>query len=93
MAEIDDERSKKIAKVIARAWADDEYKKKLKTEPEATLRRAGIKVPSGVKVKVHENTGKVFHWVLPAKPAGVAKKDLESAAARKRLHIDACCSG
>jgi hypothetical protein len=93
MAENDDERSKKIAKVIARAWTDDEFKKKLKTEPETTLRKAGIKVPSGMKVKVHENSGKVIHWVLPAKPAGVAKKDLASVASRKRLHIDACCSG
>ena len=88
----DDERSKKIAKVIARAWTDDEYKKKLKKEPDATLRKAGLKVPAGVKVKVHENSAKVHHFVLPAKPAGVATKDLPQAAASRRPNMDACCS-
>ena len=93
MAATDDDRAKKIAKVIAKAWTDDDFKKKLKKDPATVLRKAGIKVPSGVKVKVHENSAKTHHWVLPAKPVGVAAKELAESAQRPPAHIDACCSG
>ncbi len=65
---------KKIAKVIAKAWLDPEYKKRLKKDPEAVLDEAGVKV-SG-KVRVLEDKEDVHHLVIPEKPARAKDKDL-----------------
>ena len=32
------------------------------------MRQAGVSIPAGVTVKVVENTGTHFHFVLPARP-------------------------
>jgi Nitrile hydratase, alpha chain len=56
--------------IVARAWADDKFKKRLLTDRAAVLKENGIDVPAGVAVKVVENTAKVCYLTLPAKPSG-----------------------
>jgi Nitrile hydratase, alpha chain len=63
-------------KVIAKAWRDPSFKAKLIADPQGTLRQAGVSIPAGVTVKVVENTGTQFHFVLPAMPSG-ALSDVE----------------
>jgi hypothetical protein len=55
--------------VVARAWSDEGFKRRLLAEPGAVLREQGMDVPSGVEVRVVENTGRVAHLVLPPRPA------------------------
>ena len=69
MADQEQDKASAYGKLIARAWRDPSFKAKLLADPEATLRQAGVSIPAGVTVKVVEDTGTHFHFVLPAKPS------------------------
>jgi hypothetical protein len=56
------------SQLVARAWSDPAFKAKLLADPAAVLKENGIALPAGVTVKVVENTDKVVHLMLPAKP-------------------------
>lgn len=56
--------------LVAKAWADDELKQRLLAEPSAVLEEHGIEVPSGIELRVVEDTDEIYHLVLPASPAG-----------------------
>ena len=60
---------KAYAQVIAKAWADEEFKSRLLAEPAKVLREQGIAVPEGVEVRIVENTDKLVHFALPAPPS------------------------
>ena len=62
------EHRRKMAKVIAKAWSDDAFKKDLLSNPRAVLEENGITVPQGLQVKVMEQTEKLMYIVLPFKP-------------------------
>jgi PKHD-type hydroxylase/SM-20-related protein len=53
---------------VARAWADDAFKRRLLAEPAAALRETGLDVPPGAYVRVVEDTDRVLHLTLPQKP-------------------------
>lgn len=55
-------------RIIAKSWRDEAYRRRLLRNPRAVLHEEGVRVPAGVKVKVVQNTGRVFHFLLPAKP-------------------------
>ena len=59
---------KKWAVCVAKAWADEDYKQRLITDPAAVLKEEGISVPEKMKVKVVENTNDTTHIVLPLAP-------------------------
>ncbi len=69
------EQSRLWAKVVAKAWADETYKKKLISDPVAVLKAEGIEVPQGAQLKVMEDTAALRHLVLPAMPAEAASLD------------------
>ena len=53
------------ARVVARAWADPEYKALLLSDPEAALGRLGYSLPETTpKLDVVENTEEVHHLVV-----------------------------
>lgn len=56
--------------VIAKAWTDDQYKRRLIDDPNAVLQSAGLPLPQGVHFVVVENEPDRVHLVLPAKPSG-----------------------
>jgi len=62
------EQSKKMAKVIARAWSDESFKERFLAEPRKVLAECEIYLPAGVEVNVVEQTDKVMYVVLPLKP-------------------------
>jgi hypothetical protein len=64
------------AQVIAKALADEDVKSQLLANPAAVLKAEGIDVPPGLEIKVLENTEKVFHLVLPAKPTEFTDDEL-----------------
>ena len=68
MAELNAQQ-KQMAKIIAKAWADDEYKQRFISDPAAVLREEGADVPDGVIFKVLEAKENESWLILPPKPA------------------------
>lgn len=64
-----EEMEKKTGQLIAKAWADEGFKKRLIANPTEVYKEFGFDVPKEVAVKVVENTDKIFHFVLPPKPS------------------------
>ena len=81
MADKEQDKASAYGKIIAKAWRDPSFKAKLLADPQGTLRQAGVSIPAGMTVKVVENTGTHFHFVLPAKPSGaLSDEELDRAA-------------
>jgi hypothetical protein len=55
-------------RVIAKAWADEDFKSALLADPRAALRTQGIEIPEGITVRVVENSDNVINLVLPKAP-------------------------
>jgi hypothetical protein len=66
----DQESTDKWARLVAKAWTDDKLRQRLTTDPKAVLKEHGLDVPSGMDVRVVENSDKVTYLTLPPKPAG-----------------------
>lgn len=80
------EHSKKVAKVLAKAWLDPAAMKRLRSDPKTVLKEAGIHAHG--EVRIHEDTKDVSHFVIPARPAGVKDEDLKDPS----MHPDLCCT-
>jgi hypothetical protein len=77
-----EEQAKKMGQLTAKAWADANFKKKLVSDPAATLKAEGVdlKLPAGVSLRAVENTEKVFYVVIPARPTDLSDEELEKVA-------------
>ncbi len=77
-----DEWQRMWAKIVAQAWADGDFKARLLADPAAVLREAGVEVPPGVSLQVHESTADTVYLVLPASPpaGGVEEGELRVSA-------------
>ena len=75
-----EEQGKKMSQLIAKCWADEGFKRKLLADPAATLKAEGVELPAGLSIKALENTDKVFHLVIPAKPTDLSDEDLDKVA-------------
>ena len=71
-----EEQGKKISQLIAKCWTDEGFKQKVLADPAATLRAEGLELPAGLSYVAHENTEKVVHLVIPAKPSDLSDEDL-----------------
>lgn len=67
-------------KVVARAWSDVAFKKRLLSNPVKVLKENGIQSPPDVTVKVVEDSAKVIHLILPNKPAELSDEELDQVA-------------
>ncbi len=70
-----DEFQKAYGKLVAKAWADEDFKAKLLADPMTVLKENEIAVPGGVDVKVVENTDTTVHLILPPAPSYDALSD------------------
>ncbi len=71
-------------KIIAKAWKDPAFKKKLLSNPGDALKEMGVNIPANANVKVVENTPNSYTFVLPASPANIkslSEAELETVAA------------
>ncbi len=59
---------KAYGKIVAKAWADEAFKKRFISNPKSVLKENGIDVPEGVEFKVMESTSKLIYLVLPQAP-------------------------
>jgi hypothetical protein len=56
--------------IVARAWRDEAFRRRLLAQPAAVLAEHGLEVPPGLQVRVLEDTDQVIHLTLPRQPAG-----------------------
>ena len=56
--------------IVARAWADADFKSRLLSNPDAVMREHGLEPPAGAEIRVIEDSEGVRHFVLPASPSG-----------------------
>ena len=63
--EIQSEWGQKWGQIVSQASTDAAFKKRLMSDPKAILKEHGLELPSGVDVKIVENTDKLFHLTLP----------------------------
>ena len=66
--------------IVAKAWQDDAFKKRLVSNPSAALKEEGLEVPSGVQIRIVENTDTLVYLTLPARPLDGEISDDELAA-------------
>ena len=73
---------KKVAQITAKAWMDAAFKQRLLSEPAIVLKEYGLEMPSGVKIKVVEDTETLMHLSLPPRPTDqeLSEEDLASVA-------------
>ena len=88
-----EEQGKKISQLIARCWADEGFKQKVLADPAATLRAEGLELPADLSYVAHENTEKVFHLVIPAKPTDLSDEDLDHVAGGTAVCATRGCGG
>jgi len=73
-----EEFQKAYGKVVAKAWADANFKAKLLADPKTVLKENGVEIPDDVEFRIVENTDKVVHLILPARQ--LSEEDLEHVA-------------
>jgi len=66
------------ARLIARAWKDQAFKKLLLENPNSALSQMGVQVPAGVKLHVVQETSDNIYLVLPSDE--ISDQDLDNVA-------------
>jgi hypothetical protein len=63
-----EQQGKQWGQIVKKAWQDEDFKKRLLAEPTAVLKEYDLEIQPGIQVRVIENTDKIIHLTLPAKP-------------------------
>ena len=61
-----EEQGKKMGRLIAKCWLDENFKQKLLADPAAVLKAEGVELSADITVNVFENTDPVFSLMLPS---------------------------
>jgi hypothetical protein len=73
------------AKLVAKAWDDDQLRERLVSDPKSVMEENGLPVPPDVDVRIVQNTESVIYLPLAKKPlADLSEEDLNMAVARSR---------
>jgi Nitrile hydratase, alpha chain len=66
------------AKIIARAWADEAFRERLRANPHAAVaEETGIKVPESITVEVLEETPEKAYLVIPSNRVAISDEHLD----------------
>ena len=73
--------SKPWSRIVARAWADEDFLDRLLSDPKVVLREYGIETEGEVCVSVaetpdSERTDDVLHLILPPPPSDLSEEEL-----------------
>ncbi len=72
-----DEYVKQYSKIMVRASADDEFKRRLLVDPAAVMREYELEIPEGVELRAVESTDSLVYIALPPPPGeDVSEEDL-----------------
>ena len=86
-----EEHQKQYARIVAKAWRDENFKKRLLADPTGVLKEEGVEVPEGMQVKAFEETPDTHHFVLPQKPKTLpSDEDLADVAQQHVLLFKIC---
>lgn len=66
---MNEEQMQQYSQIVAKCWADAEFKARLIADPKTILTAEGIEVPEGEELRVVENTPGVTYLVLPSPPS------------------------
>lgn len=61
------------AYVVAHAWKDKEFRKRLLANPKAALKELGYEVPSKLNITIHEEAPNSLTLMLPPSPANASQ--------------------
>ena len=61
---------KQWGQIVARAWADEDFKAQLVENPKTIMREYGLELSPDVRVVLVEDTAEVRHFILPPSPTG-----------------------
>jgi len=81
---------KAYGRIVAKAWADEDFKQRLLSDPTTVLKENGINVPEGVDFNVLESTDNLIYLLLPPRPdlREVGAEDLE----KRQAASATCCT-
>jgi hypothetical protein len=70
------------SQIVVRAWRDEDFKRRLLANPNDVLKEMGVHPPSGMQIKVVENTDRTVYLPLYAKPSSgeLSEEDLRQVA-------------
>jgi len=73
---------KKWGQIVAKAWDDAAFKKRVLADPAAVLKEHGLELPEGIQIKVLEDSDKVVHLTIPLEPRSeeLSEADLKQVA-------------
>jgi Nitrile hydratase, alpha chain len=82
---------KQWSQLVVKTWLDEDFKRRLLANPAAVLKEMGMSPPPGMHVKVVENSDKVVHLPLYAKPShrDLSEEDLKQVAGAQN---STCCA-
>jgi len=68
------------AKLVARAWADEGFRERLKADPRAAVaEETGIELPGAIQIDVLEETAEKAYLVIPVNRVGISEEQLDAA--------------
>jgi hypothetical protein len=66
-------RSELEAQIVARAWADEGFRERLRADPHAALaEETGVSVPESIEIEVLEETPEKGYLVIPLNRAAIS---------------------
>ena len=77
------------AQIVARAWADEGFRERLKSDPRGAVAEAtGVEVPESIEIEVLEETPEKGYLVIPLNRIEISDEELDVAGG-----YDACGMG
>jgi broad-specificity NMP kinase len=71
-------------KLVARAWADEDFRERLKADPRAVVaEEIGITVPESIEIEVLEETPERAYLVIPLDRVSVSEEELDAVSGGK----------
>ena len=85
MTQFEGEQTRRYGQIVARAWADPAFKRRLLADPTVVLQDHGIDLPTGVEARVVEDTGEVVHMIVPLRSDELSAEQLDRVAGGGRV--------
>lgn len=74
---MNEENTKKWRKIVAKAWMDEGYKKRLIEDPNAVMKEEGMDIPEDINFRIMEDSEKVRTLILPWPKCEEGAEDME----------------